>query len=248
MQDEGIASLQIATDEQPYLGTELIPHLQKAIAELRANETIHVAVVEGGSQYFSAGGSRDRLLDDDPEAAVIQYVTNIPRLLLSIPVPTIAAMAGHAIGGGLALGLWCDICVLAEESLYGFNFMALGITPGMGSTAVAEEAFGAVLAREMLFTGRLCTGREIKEAGGALAHAVVPKADVHDRAFAIAQEIADIPRKSLLLLKETLAARRRAKLETVIPEETAMHALVFASQEIRHEIGERYVVPSKSLG
>jgi enoyl-CoA hydratase/carnithine racemase len=242
----GVVALCVATDEQPYFADDFVAQLQEAIAIINEDRTVRVVVVEGGNRYFCAGGSRDRLLADDPDAAVIRYVSAIPRLILSIAVPTIALMAGHAIGGGLALGLWCDIAVLAEESLYGANFMALGITPGMGSTSVIEEAVGASLAREMLFTGRLFKGRELRYAGAPLAHAIVPKEEIRDRAFAIAEEIADVPRQSLLLLKATLATRRRARLESVLPQENAMHSVVFTSNEIRKEICERYVVSGHS--
>lgn len=245
---EGIASLQIATDEQPYLGTALIPLLEEAVATIHADERARVLLVEGGDSYFSAGGSRERLLADSPESAVMDYVAALPHLILSLPVPTIAVMAGHAIGGGLAFGLWCDIPILAEESLYGTNFMALGITPGMGSTIVLEEAVGAPLARLMLFSGRLFTGRELRQSGGPLAHAIVAKEQVYKHALAIAQEIAEVPYQSLRLLKQTLAARRRALLESVLPGEREMHSIVFARPEVRAHLDERYMTSIHDLG
>jgi enoyl-CoA hydratase/carnithine racemase len=238
--DEGVASLRIATDEQPYFEDWFIPALRNAVERLRADDTVRVVILEGGARYFSAGASRSMLLSTDDQTTDWRTSPLIPRILLSLPVPTVAAMAGHAIGGGFVLGLWCDVVLLAEESLYGANFMALGITPGVGATVVLEEAVGAPLAREMLFTGRLMKGHELKAAGGSLAHAIVPRAEVRRRAISIAQEIAEAPREALVLLKEALSGRRRAVFERATNEEQAMHAVLFAREETGLRIAERY--------
>ena len=124
--------------------------------------------------------------------------------------------------------------------------MALGFTPGMGATAVLEEAVGAPLARELLYTGRLVKGRELKASGGPLAYAVVPRAEVRERAIATAREIAGIPREALVLLKQTLSARRRATLERAVDGEQSMHADIFAREATRLRIAERYLAPGEA--
>jgi len=156
-------------------------------------------------------------------------------LMLEFPVPTIAAMAGHALGGGLLLGLWCDLAVFAEDRLYGANFMALGFTPGMGATIALEDAFGAFLAREMLYTGRLLTGAELRQRGAPLPH-VLPRAEVEARARTLALDIASVPAASVQLLRRTLAARRRVRLEAALLDEAHMHKQIFADPETRARI------------
>ncbi len=238
--EEGIASLCIATDESPYIDHLFLPALTKAVASLEQDTTVRAILVEGGDRYFSAGASRSALLSTDQATAVPSYVTQVPRVLLRLPVPTIACMRGHAIGGGFILGLWCDSAVLAEESMYGANFMQLGLTPGMGSTTVLEQAVGAPLARELLFTGRLLKGRELKSAGVPIAHAIVAREQVQERALNIAREIADVPRGSLVLLKKTLAARRLKQLEQALEAEQEMHRIIFDQTETYNEIAQRY--------
>ena len=252
---DGIASIQITTDDNPYEDVGFISALNNAVETLKADQTIRSVVVEGDRRYFSAGGSRAVLVGkstkpSQPQTTIdnpTEYFSEIPRILLSIPVPTIAAMAGHAIGGGLATGLWCDLVVLAEESLYGANFMALGFTPGMGTTTVLEEALGGSLARELLFTGRLLKGREIKASGGTLAHAVVPYREVRQRAIMIASEIAEVPREALVLLKETLSAKRRMLLESAIKAEVDMQNDLFSRSETRLRIAQRYPVANSTM-
>ncbi len=238
--DDGVVSLKVCTDEDPYLGPWFVSKLANAFERLTVDKTVRAIVLEGGTRYFSAGGSRDALLSADAQNDILNYVTEVPRLLLALPVPTVAAMEGHAIGGGLMLGLWCESAVLAEESLYGVNFMALGFTPGMGATSVLEEAVGAPLARELLFTGRLIKGRELKAAGGPLAYAVVPRTEVHCRAISIAREMAEVPRAALVLLKLRLAAKRRVLLDAAVKEEQLLQEVLFAREETRLQIDERY--------
>ena len=240
--DDGIVSLRLFTDENPYIEASFISMLAKHVEDLKADATVRAIVVEGGTRYFSAGASREALLATDPEVALLPRIGEIPRLILSLPVPTIAAMAGHAIGGGFLIGLWCDISVLAEESLYGINATALGITPVMGSSVVLEEALGAPLARELLFAGRMVKGNEIKEWGGSLAHAIVPRAMVLDHAYSIAREIADKPRRPVSLYKLAICAKRREILERALEVEEEMYKHVVDDKETSSLIAEHYPV------
>jgi polyketide biosynthesis enoyl-CoA hydratase PksI len=239
--EEGILSLRIATDSSPYIDHYFLPDLSEAVELLERDRSAHVVLLEGGERYFSAGASRNALLRGDDATSFQSYVTKVPPLLLRIPVPTIAVMRGHAIGGGMVLGLWCDMAVLGEESMYGANFMQLGFTPGMGSTIVLEEALGRPLARELLFTGRIVKGRELRAAGCPIAHSILPRAQVNAHALDLARELVLVPREPLTLLKRTLADRRSEPLPAGLLAEAEMHRVVFGRAETRFEIAGRYV-------
>jgi 4-carboxy-3-alkylbut-2-enoyl-[acp] decarboxylase len=234
---EGIVSLHVSTDDAPYIEADFADRLAAAVASVKDDPSVRVVLLEGGSRYFCAGASRESLLRPDADRAVPQYAAELPRLLLDIPVPTVAAMSGHAIGGGFALGLLCDMPLLAEESLYGMNFMALGFSPGMGSTVLLEDALGPRLARELLFTGRLVKGRALAAAGFP---AVAPRADVRDRALGLAREVAAAPRPALVALKSMLGGRRRERLERALEEERRSHEALFALGDTARLIAERY--------
>ena len=235
-----IAVLRVASDTEPHLHTAMIPAFREAAAQIAADEQIRVVLVEGGSRHFSAGAKLEELAAVDPAAQVTSYVAELPRAILSIPVPTIAVMEGHAVGGGLVLGLWCDIAVLAEESLYGTNFMALGFTPGMGATAVVPDALGGPLGREMLLTGRMLKGREIRQAGVPLSGSVVPRAEVRERALEVARSLAETPREALVFLEGRLKEARRQALEEALTAETRMHGKLFSDPKTRKHIDDRY--------
>lgn len=233
----GIVSIRLASDEEPYIEADFRDRLAAAVAAVKDDTSVRVVLLEGGSRYFCAGASRTSLLRPDAGREVPRYAAELPLVVLDIPVPTLAVMSGHAIGGGFALGLLSDLPFVAEEGLYGMNFMALGFTPGMGSTVLLEEALGARLAHELLFTGRLVKGRELKAAGFP---AVAPKADLRRRALHLAREIAGVPREALLSLKAMLGGRRRERLERALDEERRSHEALFARGDTARLIAERY--------
>jgi polyketide biosynthesis enoyl-CoA hydratase PksI len=145
----------------------------------------------------------------------------LARRVLELDVPVIASCAGAAMGGGLVLAAACDLLILAADRRYGFNFMDLGITPGMGSTALAEQAFGAALAHELLYGGEFKLGYELARCPGVSA--VSPSSVVELRAAGLAQRIADKPRLNLSMLKRTLTLERRRRLEEALTIESLMH-------------------------
>jgi 4-carboxy-3-alkylbut-2-enoyl-[acp] decarboxylase len=237
--DKGVVSLRIATREDPYLGPVWADGLSAVLRDLTERQSVRAVILEGTDAYFSAGASRESLLHAGRDMAS-DYASRVVRALLDVPVPTVAAAAGHAIGGGLLLALWCDAVVLAEESLYGANFMRLGFTPGMGSTRLVPEAFGPTLGREMLFSGRLLTGREIREAHCPLSHAVCARSRVAERSRALARDFADATHESLVLLKQMLANGRRESFEHGLRAEQAAHARLFEDPATVAEIERRY--------
>jgi enoyl-CoA hydratase/carnithine racemase len=235
-----LAHLTVSTPSDPYLRAAMVEELRDAALEL-AGWTVRAVVLVGGHRsYFSAGAAREQLLAASSEGHVTTYAAEIPRLILSIPWPTVAAMAGHAVGGGLVMGLWCDAAVLAEESLYGANFMALGFTPGMGATVVMEEAFGACWGRALLLSGEMVKGRAIRARGCPLSHHVVPREESMVAATSLAHGLGQGEPRAVRLLRRSIAARRLEALEDALAAERAMHAELFDDAATHAAIEDRY--------
>ncbi len=78
---------------------------------------------------------------------------------------TIAAVNGHAIGASLSLALACDLRYFIPDGKYAFNFVKIGIHPGMGSTYIVKEIVGIHQAQELLFTGKVISGEEAYKRG-----------------------------------------------------------------------------------
>jgi polyketide biosynthesis enoyl-CoA hydratase PksI len=233
----GIAGVTLADPASANaLGEPMVHALRDAFEAIDRDASIRVVVLTGEGDTFSCGAPQDLLLR---LAAGDVRPTDIllPRLLLDCAVPVIAAMEGHATGGGFALGLAADIVLIGDDSRYGFTFMNLGFTPGMGTTRLCEHVLSAAVAHELLYTGELRRGRSFAGSG---INRVVPRDEVVPAALDIAARIADKPRHAVTALKRTLSLPRRRAFETSITHESFMHELTLpgAARRIQDEYVE----------
>ncbi|HYI12102.1 MAG TPA: polyketide synthase [Thermoanaerobaculia bacterium] len=216
---------------------ELVVGLAEALDEAQKNEDVHAVVLHGYGTVFCTGGTRDELLGIFEQRIRFDDMP-LYRLLLDCELPVIAAMQGHALGGGFVMGLFADVIVLAEEAVYSANFMKYGFTPGMGATLILPEKLGPALASEMLLTAEGYQGGELARHG--IGPRVVKRNDVIPLALRLARDIADKPRVSLTLLKRHLTARIREALPGTVAAELKMHETTFARAEVRERIETRF--------
>ncbi len=212
---------------------ELTLGLIRAFEKIRANTSYKAAILTGYDSYFAAGGTREGLLALHEGRARFSE-PNIYSLALDCEIPVISAMQGHGIGGGFVMGLFADLVVLSQESVYTANFMKFGFTPGMGATFILPEKLGSGLAHEMLLLARNYRGEELKQRG--IPFPVVPRAEVLRLAIQMARQLAEKPRLSLVTLKAHLVATYREKLSKFIEQELAMHAKTFHQGEVKAKI------------
>lgn len=212
--------------------------LREVLEAVADDDFAKVVVVTGLSDVFAAGAPRELLgrlaRRELPPTDIV-----LSGAMLNIPVPTIAAMEGHATGGGLALGLCADIVMMARESRYGASFMNMGFTPGMGMTRVLEHVLSPAIAHELLYTGEFRRGADFARAGGI--NYILPRTEIRTKAFDVAASIAEKPRCALELLKRTLSIRRRQAFEESRTLEAMMHSISFGQDEIRKRIEDEYV-------
>jgi polyketide biosynthesis enoyl-CoA hydratase PksI len=212
---------------------ELIEGLMGAFGAIGADESVRAVVIHGYDSYFCSGGSKEELLRIIGGKLSFDEL-GFYRLLLDCPVPTIAAMQGHAIGGGLAFGTFADSIVLAEESIYTANFMNYGFTPGMGATCILPTKLGTVLGTEMLYTARAYQGGELKSRG---VNAIVTKrGEVIREATALALEIAAKPRQSLIALKTELTRSLKVQVAEAVNRELAMHQVTLKEPSVQARV------------
>ena len=224
-------------DGKNALSHEFVRQLMAAFAEVSRREDVKVVVLTGDGPYFCTGGTRETLLAiHEKQFSFID--TDLYRVSIDCPAPVIAAMQGHAMGGGLVLGLGADISILAAERIYAANFMSYGFTPGMGATCILPDRLGDSLAREMLLSGLGYRGIALRERGIPLR--VLPCDEVLDHAENIAKEMAKSPRVALQALKKHLLQPLLARLPATIEAELAMHQLTFHHPDVKDRIMENY--------
>ena len=118
----------------------------------------------------------------------------------TLPQVTIAKIHGPAVGAGLCLALATDLRVVGDDARLGFNFVRLGLNPGMAAWPLARAAFGDARARDLLFTGRFFSGRELFDWGAASVRAKGSR-ELAKAADAFASDAASNSSESLRLLK-----------------------------------------------
>jgi len=237
----------VALEEREFKNTfttRLIDGLQDVFSLIQADADIKAVVVHGYGNYFCCGGTKEELVDlyhgfknKADDSRVIQFADlQLHDLFLRCKVPVIAAMQGHAIGGGLAMGCFADLMVMGKQCIYSANFMKYGFTPGMGATYILPERFGATLAAEMLLTARSYYGSELQKCGVPIT--IVDKDEVIEVAASVAQDLVEKPRQSLIMLKEHLTRKIRAELPAAVEGELDMHRISFAQPEVLTRIDQ----------
>ena len=213
--------------------------LRDAFDEIAKSPHARAVVIHGYDNYFCCGGTRDQLLRLSERQ--LDYTDIIDfEILLRCEIPVVAAMQGHAIGGGFVLGAYADIAILAEECVYNTNFMHYGFTPGMGATFIVPYKLGPALGWEMLLTGRNYRGGELRDRGVPLQ--VTKKAHAVDAALDQAAMLAQMPLLSLRQLKRRFVETIDADLTTAIQSELKMQSLTCPLAEVRDRIHALYPV------
>ena len=215
----------------------LIEGLAAAFTQIEANPAAKVVVIHGYDSIFSAGGTLEELIGIADGHQTFDEA-GFYRMLLDCKLPVIAAMQGHAIGGGLVLGLYADLVVLAHESLYGTNFMKYGFTPGMGATFIVPHRLGPALANEMLFSANGYHGDALRQRG--VPYPVLRRPEVIPHAMKLARDLAEKPLIALQLLKEALTAPIKAALPEAVAREKSMHEITFAQPGIHNRIRSKF--------
>ncbi|MDJ0515594.1 MAG: SDR family NAD(P)-dependent oxidoreductase [Trichodesmium sp. MO_231.B1] len=215
------------------LSTGVREGLSKCFGAVAQNKSYKVVILTGHGNYFCAGPAIEYLVKRTRrEVGVI----DLSEFLLACKIPIIAAMQGHAIGGGFLMGLYADFVVLSKESIYTINFMDYGFTPVGASSLILPEKLGSVLSQEMIYTGKKYRGQELAERGIPLP--VVPKQDVLNHAQRLAQEIAKKPRLSIVNLKQLWTYEFRKKFPEVLNKELEIHKMTFEQLEVESRIKE----------
>ncbi|MDP6100616.1 MAG: enoyl-CoA hydratase/isomerase family protein [Dehalococcoidia bacterium] len=187
--------------------------LRRALQEFRDDDDAYVAILAGaGERAFCTGVDMKKFDREWPGAD--QGADWYRRFAHSgtgymgytrgtdIFKPTIAAIAGYAIAGGMELSLWCDIRIVAENVKMGFSERQYNVPLGDGGSQRLPRIIGLGRALELIITGRLVQAEEALHIG--LANEVVPTDRLMERACELATAIAGFPQGSIRASKESV--------------------------------------------
>jgi len=171
---------------------------------LRDEDAIRGVVITGEGKHFCAGADIGEMAEMD-EAAVKQFIETGQSLMFAIEgvgKPVIAAVNGHAAGGGLELALACDFIVAAESAIFAAPEVKLGIIPGFGGTQRLSRLVGKARAKEMIFTGIGINARVACAIG--LVNMIYPDKALLDGAVGMLKDICANSPIPLRLAKEVI--------------------------------------------
>ena len=182
-----VAVIRLDRPKMNALSTQLLGQLGE-IAERLHDEPPGAVVVWGGERIFAAGADITEFEGPDRAAEVATAFHATLDRIATIPRPTIAAIAGYALGGGLELALACDFRVAADNAKLGQPEVLLGIIPGGGGTQRLARLIGPARAKDLIFTGRQIGVEEALRIG--LVDRAVPPEGLYEAALGFAKELA----------------------------------------------------------
>jgi len=205
------------------LNAALIAELTQAVAAFEADAAIACIIVTGSEKAFAAGADIKEMADKSyMDAFMGDFAANWDALSRARK-PTVAAVAGFALGGGCELAMMCDVVIAADNAKFGQPEIKLGVIPGIGGTQRLTRAVGKAKAMDLCLTGRMMDAAEAERAG--LVARVVPAASLMDEAMKVAETIASMSLPALMIAKESV---NRA-FETTLTEGMRFERRVFHS-------------------
>ena len=191
------------------LSRQLSSTLIQALIEADEDEAVRVVIVTGsGERAFCSGADlKDIRAQDDAGIAFKSPFGKAERNIFEVAVelkkPTIAAINGSAVAGGLELALACDLLLAADKAKFGLVEKVVGITPAMGGTQRLALRAGPARAKEFVMTGELYDAATLHAWG--VVNRVLPDDGFDDAARAFAQTLADGPTKAHAVTKRLVA-------------------------------------------
>lgn len=172
------------------LNSAVLKGLKEALSQIAENPQVRVLILTGdGEKSFIAGADIAEMKDLTPGEAVefAQLGHEVTKLLELMPKPTIAAVNGYALGGGMEMAISCDFIVASKKAIFGQPEVGLGIIPGFGATLRLLKFVGLPLAKELIFSGRKIKADEALQLG--LINHLYPEQNFMEETLELAKTI-----------------------------------------------------------
>jgi enoyl-CoA hydratase len=228
-----VATLELVNPPLNLVTHELTGELRDALVRLAAADDVRAVIVSGrGERAFCAGshiGEFEGLRGRVAEGKLL-LEKHVYRRLAELPMPTIAAIEGDALGGGLELALCCDLRIASARARLGMPEVRLAVIPGSGGTQRLPRVVGAGWAKELILTGRIIDAGEAHRIG--LVNEVVPPGEAGSRAAAVADEIAARGPLAVREAKRLIDAAADLDLDAGLAAELDASERVFRSEDM----------------
>lgn len=210
------------------LSDQLVTELGQALAVFEADDAIGAIVITGSERAFAAGADIKEMSGFDyMDVYKSNFITAKWESLSKCRKPTIAAVAGFALGGGCELAMMADFILAADTAKFGQPEITIGTIPGAGGTQRLTRFVGKSKAMEMVLTGRMMDAAEAERAG--LVSRVVPAAELVEEAIKVATKIANLSQPVVAMAKEAVNVAYETTLNEGIRFERRIFHSTFAT-------------------
>lgn len=229
--DDYIATVSINNPPANTLSMNIQNDLETIINYCKTNANIRVLIFTSENpNIFIAGadlGEMGSSSEDYDIAAGAKKMQDIFNELEQLPIPTIAAINGHALGGGCEFALACDFRIMGAGTI-GLTEVSLGLLPAAGGTQRMTRLLGEAKATELMMLGRRIDAKEA-EAIGLIYRAVDPE-DVEMEAMQLAKELSAGAVQAMGFIKQTVLAANQS-IENGLEVERTLFAKTFTTGE-----------------
>ena len=188
------------------LNAQVLKELQNLLGDLKRSSSLRCLIVTGaGEKSFVAGADIKEMEKYSPQEALEMSMIGQDtfKQIEDLKVPSIAAVNGFALGGGMELALACDFIIASESAKFGLPEVTLGLIPGYGGTQRLSRNIGRSLAKMVTFSGDLYSVEEAQKWG--LVAEVLPADDMMARCQKLATKISQRSPMALALAKRSMA-------------------------------------------
>lgn len=227
----GVGTILLNRPPMNALNRQVQTELAAAAEEASLRDDVKAVVVYGGPKVLAAGADIKEMLDMS-HADIQKIAGRLQRaigIISEIPKPTVAAITGYALGGGLEVALGADRRIAGDNAKLGVPEVLLGVIPGGGGTQRLARLIGPSRAKDMVFTGRFVGAEEALRIG--LVDQVVAPDDVYNEALKWAGQFANAASVALAAAKTAIDSGVETDLVTGLKIEEQVFAALFATQD-----------------
>ncbi|MFF4873014.1 enoyl-CoA hydratase [Streptomyces sp. NPDC090109] len=211
------------------LNLRVMEEVVAAFEELDRDPGVGCVVLTGSEKAFAAGAD---IKEMRPRSYMDMYLSDWFTAwdrLGQVRTPTVAAVAGYALGGGCELAMLCDVLLAADTAVFGQPEIKLGVIPGIGGSQRLTRAVGKAKAMELCLTGRTMDAAEAERAG--LVSRIVPADELLSEAWEVAGTVAAMSKPVAMMAKESVNRAFETTLAEGVRFERRLFHAVFATED-----------------
>ncbi|MFS0553840.1 enoyl-CoA hydratase/isomerase family protein [Brevibacillus sp. 179-C9.3 HS] len=218
--------------------SEVMWEILGTLQEIQYDDQIKAVIITGAERVFCAGGNLNNVKGDTSNAFEtrkrLKLIQELLLIMRKVEKPIIAAVNGAAAGAGVSLALACDLVIAARSAFFVQSFVKIGALPDFGGIHMLTQLLGPHRAKELMLLGERISAEQANQIG--MINEVVDDHVLLERAFAIANKIAEGPSLSIGLIKQLVHTSGNVSLEDFLEMEAFGQGVCFQTEDFKEGV------------